>query len=126
MKKTLIFCLIWYVALMAVFIGCKSSDGFKSSTAKIQYKGNPTTGYNWIVDVSDESVISVSVKEKYLGSADVVGAPSMFYYTISSLSPGNSVLKFEYKRAWETKPAEETHIFDITVLSNGDIKMIER
>ena len=114
------------VTVVMILTGCQSSAGFKRSSVKLEYEGNPTTGYNWFVDLSDESVVEVSVKQKYLGKKDVVGAPSKFYYTVSSLSPGKCVLRFDYKRDWEKQPPLESHIFDITVLENGEIKIQER
>ena len=53
--------------------------------------------------MSSENVVAVSKEVKYLGARGMVGAPSMFYFTVSSISEGNTVLSFEYKRLLEKK-----------------------
>ena len=52
-----------------------------------------------------------------------MGAPSKFTYTIKSLKAGNTSLKFEYKRPWEEKEAEEVRLYDVNVKENGKIEL---
>lgn len=108
----------------ALFVSCVSTR-FTSDEKTIQLKGNPTTGYNWFYQISDESVIAVEEYVKYLGDDMVVGAPSMFTYTITSLKPGQATLHFEYKRPWETVEPVETKEYIITVDEKGKIKIEE-
>ena len=103
-----------------IFAGCKSA-AFKTSEKTLELKGNPTTGYTWIYTVEDESIIQVSEEIKYLGEKGIVGAPSLFTYTIRSVKPGTTSLKFEYKRPWEEKAAEEVRVFEVRVKENGEI-----
>lgn len=120
MKKIcilLLFCLI--------FEGCKSI-AFKSSEKILELRGNPTTGYTWIYTIGDESIIQVDEDLKYLGKEGMVGAPSLFTYTVRSLKQGNTNLKFEYKRPWENKQTEEVRLFEVTVKENGKISMTEK
>ena len=63
---------------------------------------------------------------QYLGKDGMVGAPSLFTYTVRSLKQGNTNLKFEYKRPWEDKKAEEVRFFEVTVKENGKISMKEQ
>lgn len=104
---------------LLVFTSCSSSKGFSSSKEQIKLSGNPTTGYTWVYDNSDESVISVTEKISYTGDDDVVGAPSTYVYTITSKKPGTAILTFEYKRTWEEIPAEQVLKYKITVNDNG-------
>ena len=108
----------------ALFASCVSTR-FASDEKTIQLKGNPTTGYNWFYQISDDSIIAVEEYVKYLGDDMVVGAPSMFTYTITSLKPGQTTLHFEYKRPWETVEPAETKEYIITVAENGKIKIEE-
>ena len=108
----------------ALFASCASTR-FASDEETIQLKGNPTTGYNWFYQISDDSIIAVEEYVKYLGDDMVVGAPSMFTYTITSLKPGQTTLHFEYKRPWETVEPIETKDYIITVAENGKIKIEE-
>ena len=108
----------------ALFASCVSTR-FTSDEKLIQLKGNPTTGYNWFYQISDDSIIAVEEYVKYLGDDMVVGAPSMFTYTIISLKPGQATLHFEYKRPWETVEPAETKEYIITVDEKGKIKIEE-
>ena len=117
-KKVLIL-----LVLSLFLAGCKSAV-FKTSEKNLELRGNPTTGYTWIYIVSDDSVIQVDEDVKYLG--DNVGAPSLFTYTIKSLKPGKTILKFEYKRPWEDKAAEELRFFEVNVKNNGNISLSEK
>ena len=112
------------ICAFALFASCVSTR-FASDEKTIQLKGNPTTGYNWFYQISDESVIAVEEYVKYLGDDMVVGAPSMFTYTITSLKPGQAALRFEYKRPWETVEPAETKYYIITVDEKGKIKIEE-
>lgn len=104
---------------------CTSQKSFESDSVTIELKGNPSTGYTWEAVLSDENIVEVSKDVKYLGAKGMVGAPSMFYFTVSSLSSGNTVLTFEYKRPWEEKAPLETKVYNITVDERGKITMEE-
>ena len=101
------------------------STRFCNEEKSIQLKGNPTTGYNWFYQISDDSIIAVEEYVKYLGDDLVVGAPSMFTYIITSLKPGQTTLHFEYKRSWETVEPIETKDYIITVDEKGRIRIEE-
>ena len=104
---------------------CTSQKSFKSDSVTIELKGNPSTGYTWEAVLSSENVVTVSKDVKYLGDEGMVGAPSMFYFTVSSLAAGNTVLTLEYKRPWEEKEPLEKKIYNITVDKKGKITMEE-
>ena len=104
---------------------CTSQKSFKSDAVTIELKGNPSTGYTWEAVLSSENVVTVSKDVKYLGDEGMVGAPSMFYFTVSSLAAGNTVLTLEYKRPWEEKEPLEKKIYNITVDKKGKITMEE-
>ena len=104
---------------------CTSQKSFKSDSVTIELKGNPSTGFTWISTLSSENVVTVSKDVKYLGAEGMVGAPSMFYFTVSSLASGNTILTLEYKRPWEEKAPLETKVYNITVDERGKITMSE-
>ncbi|MCQ2584523.1 MAG: protease inhibitor I42 family protein [Treponema sp.] len=124
MKKSVISVLVF--CILGFFTGCITNKGFKSQSKSIELRGNPTTGYSWFYKISDENIISVSEEIEYLGDDRMVGAPSLFHYTIYSEQPGSVEITFEYKRPWEDKPAEETRIFDVVVKENGTLELDER
>ena len=113
------------ILLSLIFEGCKSAS-FNSSEKILELRGNPTTGYTWIYTIGDDSVIQLEEDIKYLGQKGMVGAPSLFTYTIKSLKQGTTRLKFEYKRPGEDKAAEEIRFFEVTVNENGKISMKEQ
>ena len=104
---------------------CTSQKSFESDSVTIELKGNPSTGYTWEAVLSDENIVEVSKDVKYLGAEGMVGAPSMFYFTVRSVLTGNSVLTLEYKRPWEEKVPLETKVYNITVDERGKITMSE-
>ena len=103
---------------------CTSQKSFKSDSVTIELKGNPSTGYTWEAVLASENIVEISKDVKYLGSEGMVGAPSMFYFTVSSLSSGNTVLTLE-KRLWEEKEPLETKVYNINVDEKGKITMEE-
>ena len=70
-----------------------------------------------------ENDIYVAKIEK--GEENIVGAPSLFMYKISSVTPGKTTIKFEYKRSWETKAAEESLFYEVIVKPNGKLVLKE-
>ena len=104
---------------------CTSQKSFKSDSVTIELKGNPSTGYTWETFLASENIVEISKDVKYLGGEGMVGAPSMFYFTVSSLSVGNTVLTLEYKRPWEEKEPLEKKVYNITVDKKGKITMEE-
>ena len=104
---------------------CTSQKSFKSDSVTIELKGNPSTGYTWEAVLASENIVEISKDVKYLGGEGMVGAPSMFYFTASSLSSGNTVLTLEYKRPWEEKAPLETKVYNINVDKKGKITMEE-
>ena len=104
---------------------CTSQKSFESDSVTIELKGNPSTGYTWEAVLSDENIVEVSKDVKYLGAKGMVGAPSMFYFTVRSVLTGNTVLTLEYKRPWEEKEPLETKVYNITVDERGKITMSE-
>ena len=114
--------------LLGTLFSCASSktDADDSNNqARIELKGNPTTGYSWFYEFEDDSVIQLEEDIKYLGSNNVVGAPSLFTYTVVALKPGTTTVTFEYKRPWETVPAVDTKIYKISVDDKDNIEIIE-
>ncbi len=112
-------------ALSIFLTGCKAKS-FESCISNLELMGNPTTGYSWSYTLEDDSIINISEDIQYLGGEGVVGASSRYKYSLKSLKPGSTTLKFEYKRPWEEKEAEQVRNYEITVKSDGKIKMTEK
>ncbi len=110
--------------VIALFASCTSTD-FKAERKTIELKGNPTTGYSWFYEIEDDSVISIEEDVKYLGAKGMVGAPSLFTYTVIARKSGSTKITFEYKRPWETQPALETKVYEVSVDDQGRLVISE-
>ncbi len=117
----------WIMTLLPLFLltGCMTNGRFETQTKLIQLRGNPTTGYTWQVEISDESIVSVGEEIQYLGEDGMTGAPSLFNYTLYSEKPGITDVIFEYRRPWESKPADNIRHYEVTVKENGKIVIRE-
>ena len=104
---------------------CTSQKSFESDSVTIELKGNPSTGYTWEAVLASENIVEISKDVQNLGAKGMVEAPSMFYFTVSSLSSGNTVLTLEYKRPWEEKEPLEKKVYNINVDKKGKITMEE-
>ena len=104
---------------------CTSQKSFKSDSVTTELKGNPSTGYTWEAVLASENIVEISKDVKYLGAKGMVGAPSMFYFTVRSVLTGNTVLTLEYKRPWEEKAPLETKVYNVNVDERGKITMEE-
>lgn len=104
---------------------CTSLKSFKADSVTIELKGNPSTGYTWEAVLASENIVEISRDVKYLGGEGMVGAPSVFYFTVSSLSSGSTILTLEYKRPWEEIAPLETKVYNINVDKKGKITMEE-
>ena len=105
---------------------CTSQKTFKSDSVTIVLKGNPSTGYTWEAVLSSENIVKILKDVKYLGAEGMVGAPSMFYFTVNSLASGSTILTLEYKRTWEEKEPLEKKVYNITVDKKGKITIEEK
>lgn len=123
-KNSRVLVLIIISFVLALFASCASTD-FKAEKKTIELKGNPTTGYTWLYQIEDESVISIEEDVKYLGAKGMVGAPSLFTYTVTARKAGTTKITFEYKRPWETQPALETKVYEVSVDDQGRLVISE-
>ena len=114
------------LAVCVMCTGCSSHKKFESKSRVIQFRGNPTTGYTWNYSVLDEKIVSVTEDVEYLGDAGMVGAPSMYNFTLYSEMPGTTQVRFEYKRAWEEKDAESVRVYEVTVKESGQMVIREK
>ena len=110
--------------VIVLFASCASTS-FKAEKKTIELKGNPTTGYTWLYEIEDESVISIEEDVKYLGAKGLVGATSLFTYIVTARKAGSTKITFEYKRPWETQPALETKVYEVSVDDQGRLVISE-
>ena len=110
--------------VIALLASCASMD-FKAEKKTIELKGNPTTGYSWFYEIEDDSVISIEEDVKYLGDKEMVGAPSLFTYTVTARESGSTNITFEYRRLWENEPSLESNVYEVSVDDQGRLVISE-
>lgn len=74
-------------------------------TLRIELEGNPTTGYNWIATSQEPKLLDQIGESNVTPESDRIGAPGTIVLQFSAVAPGQTILRLEYKRAWETDVA---------------------
>ncbi len=76
---------------------------------KLEVTTNPTPGYDWQTTTSKDCVVTLLNKENIPNlSEEMFGASIRNSYTIKAEQAGKCSIQFEYKRSWETEPANNT------------------
>ena len=82
-------------------------------TMSLSLRGNPTTGYTWLL-TSIESSSLQKIGQYYRTSCSrCCGAPGIFTFVFQAVEKGSSTLRLTYARPWENKVPART--FEITV-----------
>jgi inhibitor of cysteine peptidase len=94
----------------------KTVEVTKGSDLKVVLESNPTTGYKWEVKEVDASILKQAGEAAYKADSDAVGAGGKETFTFNAVGAGQTTLKMEYRRPWETEePAVETFAITIVV-----------
>lgn len=104
--------------------GCEKEE---DKTMIITLKGNPTTGFEWVCNVEDESIIKL-VSNEYIPNKveeGIAGAGGVYKITLEGLKEGISGLNCEYERSWEEEPIYGSN-YNIKVDENKDLTIINR
>lgn len=78
---------------------------------------NPTTGYTWNYEISDENKIVIA-SDNYIESEneEIVGAGGIHEWTFSALDSGEVEVTFNYYRSWEgAKSSISKKVYKITI-----------
>jgi len=90
-----------------------------TGTLVLKVPGNHSAGYSWKVVSTDRTFGYPEETAESMGPPGAVGAASMISFTWKKnplLQKGEShTVKLEYKRSWETKPADKTFTFTVKV-----------
>jgi inhibitor of cysteine peptidase len=82
---------------------------------QVELAGNLTTGYNWIPAAQAPPLLEQVGEAAVTPEGDQLGAPGMIMLRFKAIAQGQTVLRLEYKRAWETGVAPEK-TFEVTVV----------
>jgi len=108
---------LFFLAGSTVMLGAEqkpltvtADDNGKSLTVKVGQevvvllKGNPTTGYTWLLAGIEGPSVALDGKVQYKENPHpegMVGVPGMFQAKFKAFQPGKSTVKMEYRRPWE-------------------------
>lgn len=96
-----------------------SDDGSQIELRKghpllIALEGNPSTGYNWQVEVLDQAVLNQVGEPEFEAESDLVGAPGTVTLRFQAVGAGETELKLVHQRGWE-QDAEPLETFTVQV-----------
>jgi len=87
-------------------------------TVRIALQSNPTTGFSWIeAENPDPDVIRLTAKRFVSAQKqkELVGAPGETEFICEAVGPGETEIRLNYKRSWETVAPDKTFILKIIV-----------
>lgn len=96
------------------------------TTQVISLEENPTTGYTWHYRFGEDGIAVVEDDEFVANNTEgLVGAGGIHTYRLSGVKPGETGIKFEYRRALEDKEPIKIISYEITVDENNQIAITE-
>jgi len=77
--------------------------------------GNPSTGYSWMMDIEDKTLLHVDSEGFQAGSdSRLVGQGGTNWWKLTALKSGTTKVKLIYARPWESVQPAQT--FELTVI----------
>jgi inhibitor of cysteine peptidase len=74
----------------------------------VRLQANPSTGYGWqIVQPGEEDILRQADVEEFLPESDLLGAPGTQILRFEAVRGGDTTLKLDYRRPWDTEAAPE-------------------
>lgn len=121
--------MLFAITLLGLLVGCvtrevkvgAADDGREitlkpGQTLAVALEANPTTGYNWLLDVEpDAAVLSVVGEEFQAPSGERVGAGGVTTWRFRALATGETSFRLGYARSWE-EGVESVETFSLRVV----------
>jgi len=81
----------------------------------LELPGNPTTGYSWMMDIGDKSMLRLD-SEGFLPGSDtrLIGQGGTNWWKVTALQSGTTKLRLNYQRPWESVQPAQT--YELTVI----------
>lgn len=83
----------------------------RGSRIIVALPGNPSTGYQWTISETDESLLKPG-GSSFQPDRDLPGSGGEYRFAFTAVGPGPVRLRLIYKRAWETAVADT---FEVTI-----------
>ena len=113
MKKLLVAVLGCAMLLLAA--GCAKKE---PQTATVSLPSNPTTGYSWKVEQSNDLFEITSAFAE--GEGGALGAGGTDTFTLTPQASGETAVMFMYGRSWEEAPESEI-VYNVKIDKNMQI-----
>ena len=85
-------------------------------TLIVKLYGNVTTGYNWIPAPQEPVLLMQEGNSKVTPDSDLIGAPGDIVLEFTAVAQGQTVLRLDHKRSWETDvPPMESYQVTVVV-----------
>ncbi len=73
----------------------------QGQTLLLRIDGNPTTGYQWVVDELDESILALSDDPDYKSDSMLIGSGGTYTFKFNTVNLGETTLRLKYYRDFE-------------------------
>ena len=102
-------------AMLLLAAGCAKKE---PQTATVSLPSNPTTGYSWKVEQSNDLFEITS--EFAAGEGGALGAGGTDTFTLTPQASGETAVMFMYGRSWEEAP-ESKIVYNVKIDKNMQI-----
>ena len=102
-------------AMLLLAAGCAKKE---PQTATVSLPSNPTTGYSWKVEQSNDLFEITS--EFAEGEGGALGAGGTDIFTLTPQASGETAVMFMYGRSWEEAPESEI-VYNVKIDKNMQI-----
>ena len=102
-------------AMLLLAAGCAKKE---PQTATVSLPSNPTTGYSWKVEQSNDLFEITS--EFAEGEGGALGAGGTDTFTLTPQASGETAVMFMYGRSWEEEPESEI-VYNVKIDKNMQI-----
>ena len=102
-------------AMLLLAAGCAKKE---PQTATVSLPSNPTTGYSWNVEQSNDLFEITS--EFAEGEGGALGAGGTDTFTLTPQASGETAVMFMYGRSWEEAPESEI-VYNVKIDKNMQI-----
>jgi len=82
----------------------------------VELCSNPTTGFEWSYEISDDTVVKEEDHDFEAPDGDVPGAPGKETWTFEAIDKGTTAISMEYSQPWQGGiKGEWTYMINIVV-----------
>lgn len=115
---------------LCIAVGFAACAKQQSKSYTIQLPGNPTTGYEWVVEQYTQGIVSIGESTYQADQTEnqtdeqIVGGGGIYSFEVAGLAPGEATVELRYYRSWEgSQNAIKIAIYVFDVAKDGTITL---